>query len=337
MVLGFGKKGPSGVGCYGKLPLHGDYVSHQNDGAEARVLSAWLDDGYRLAGGRDDIEAAELKFYHPGKRAIFGGIWPSRDASGTRRFPFSLFATTNGRELADLGALAPLGLAPGWKHMAEALPAIREESTPDGVQGLVSAIPVPELAEPEAVRAEFVAAAKGPVEIGSALEIHVDLTRLAAALSGGKKGEFPSFAARIPLVTEAPALLESAAWLTLLARHTGSEELPGQCHLFIRPSGPRGNGDLFVFHRELRPEDLGFMLAPDEEYPYANQLGLEPDEDAYEDLADKLLEKAGEAGACLMDLVELEEPATTRTRGAAWAARRSTASASRAPRAGSSS
>ena len=42
-------------------------------------------------------------------------------ASGTRRFPFTLFATANGRELAGLRSLIPLGLATTWIDMDDAL------------------------------------------------------------------------------------------------------------------------------------------------------------------------------------------------------------------------
>ena len=124
MVLGFGKKDPGGLGCYGKLPSQGDYISHQVDG-EARHLTEWLDNGYRLDGAKDELEGESTKFLLApgGRRSLAGTIWPSADASGTRRFPFSMFTEVRARHVAPLGSRIPLALNPLWREMALAMPA----------------------------------------------------------------------------------------------------------------------------------------------------------------------------------------------------------------------
>ena len=144
MVLGIGRKAQEGVGCYGKLPHHGDYVSHQSDGAEAQRLTAWLDGGYRLTGGGDDPEAAETWFLLRGqkKAAIFGSMCPSGDASNTRRFPFTLFAEASTKGLAALEHHVTIGLAPTWRAMSGAFTDLRETTTIDGVRERLQGIAV---------------------------------------------------------------------------------------------------------------------------------------------------------------------------------------------------
>jgi type VI secretion system ImpM family protein len=305
-VLGFGRKGPSAVGCYGKLPLHGDYVSHQSDSPEARRLTAWLDEGYRLTGGNDDIEGSEISFFLPGlgKRPMVGAFWPSGDASGTRRFPFALFLTLAGKSLSPFGARIPLALSGTWDEMAGALPGIREAVRPEQVQGLLNALEIEELPEPAGVEARFVREAAEAAPLGGAPAVLVDVTRLADVLGGGKRGEVASFAIRIPLVSSYPVALEAAAWLEILAARTGCPHLPGDCHAFVRPRREQNPGSLFLFHRELRAEDLGFLLSPSDEYPWGNLLGQEPDEEASAEIEERLAARSGESPT-LADLVEI--------------------------------
>jgi type VI secretion system ImpM family protein len=305
MVLGFLKRASGGVGCYGKLPLHGDYVSHANDGPEARFLSAWLDQGYRLTPGRDNPDAAELGYLVRSRRkALVGVLWPSGDASGTRRFPFAMFATVATRALAGLGELVTVGIAPTIVELAKAFPGIREAAAVDQIHSILSKIQVPPLPEADEVRKEFGRESANPLSAKSARPVLFEVLRFADALGGGRKGEAPSFAVRLPLRTEYPASLETAAWLSVLGHRLGDPGLPTNCHLFVRRSKGVVDGEMFVIHRDLKPEDLGFVLSPTEDYPYGNVLALgEDDPDAAEFVAG--LETRFPEGFTLADLVSV--------------------------------
>lgn len=303
MVLGFLKKGPGSVGCYGKLPLHGDYISHANDGPEARFLSTWLDKGYRLTPGRDNPDAAEIGFLIQGrKRTLLGVLWPSGDASGTRRFPFTLFATVPAKPLAHCGDLVTVGIAPTIVEMARAFPGIREAAAIDQIQAILSRIPVP--TEPQAadVRSEFGREAGRTLSAKGAMSALFEVQRFAEALGGAKKGDAPSFAVRIPLRTEYAPSLEAAAWLTILSHRLGDPGLTARSHLFVRRAKGNAEGEMFVIHRDLKPDDLGFVLIPSDEYPYGNVLGADGASPEAAEFVAKLSESAA-AGFTLSDLV----------------------------------
>jgi type VI secretion system ImpM family protein len=294
MVLGFGKRGPDSVGCYGKLPLHGDYLSHGSDGPEARRLTAWFDAGYRLTRGSDSLNAAGTGFILPGlgKRTIYGGFWPSGDKSGTRRFPFTLFAAGRTKPLAQLGALAPLALVRMWDTISAAMPGLRAAGTVDKVTTIVSGITMPALPSPEEAAAEFARASEVPALVARAKPSLLDVVRLTAALKTEKKA--PPFAVRIPLTTQYSAAAETVAWLTILSRRLDHADLAAESQLFVRPPKGHETGELFVIHRELRPDDLGFVLHPTEDYPYGNLLGEDDDDPDNAEFFARFDEAAGE-------------------------------------------
>jgi type VI secretion system ImpM family protein len=304
MVLGFGRKVTQGVGCYGKLPLHGDYVSHQGDAPEARRLTAWISDGYRLTGGRDDREAAETRFILPGKHsAILGTIFPSVDKSGTRRFPFVLFAELPEKTIAALGAAIPLAIESTWSSMTNAFAGIRKAETPEALRTEIGRIGIGPLPEVDAALADLRTATE-EAKIGERTgAVYFDTLRLAGALGGARKGDAPAFAASLRLTTSAAEHVEAAAWLSIFSRAFADPELPATTGLFLRPRLGDRPGELFLFHRDLRPEDLGYVLSPTSSYEFANALadgGPTSDEAA----AAWLLSAAG-PGATLKALTDL--------------------------------
>jgi hypothetical protein len=289
MVLGFLKKGPDSVGCYGKLPLHGDYVSHANDGPEARFLSSWLDSGYRMTPGRDDPDAAEVGFVIGGrKRALVGVTWPSGDASGTRRFPFTLFVAVPAKPVAAYGDLVTVGVTPPIVKMLNAYPDIRQAAAVDRIMHLVSAIPVPPLPDATAVAGEFRSRASETLSAAAAMPTLFEVIRFTDALGGGAKGGAPAFAVRIPLRTEYAPSLEAAAWLSILSHRLGDPALTAKSHVFVRSPKGGADGELFLIHRDLKPEDLGFVLIPTDEYAYGNFLGDDGDEVESQDFVTEL-------------------------------------------------
>ncbi len=306
MVLGFLKKGPGGVGCYGKLPFHGDYLYHQNDGPEARRFTAWLDEGYRLTRGEDDPAAAGTRFVTPGRgrRTLFGSFWPSADSSGTRRFPFALFAELPARPLAQIGYFIPVALSEVWAEMAEVVPSIREAGNQEAIPGLLARIRIPDLPHPEDEQKRLGRAGGDPGPLSAVAEVLFDTLRMTDALGGDRKGDLPAFAVRLPLRSGARPEHEAAAWLEIFTRRTRADSLPARSHLFLRPGREGGEGEFFFFHRDLRAEDLGFIISPTEDYPYANCLGS-PDED--EELAAfrRWFDENAPAAGSLRDLVDL--------------------------------
>ncbi len=297
MILGLGGKGQDGVGCYGKLPLHGDYVSHQCDGAEARRLTAWLDEGYRLTGGKDDLESRPTSFILPGRKksALYGRLWPSADSSGTRRFPFALFAEAPVRTLSELGPTLTFGLRDGMAAMEGAFPDLKECSAPEGIGHIVSSIPVATLPERQSalVSLHHLAGQQAltPVVSGALF----DLARLTTALPEGAKGKPPAFAIRLPLTTGLDPEAEASIWLSVLGTRLKAPRLCTDTAIFVRGGKGEAPGDLVLIHRDLKPEDLGFMLSPSDDYAYGNLLGAEMDEDELTPFRGWLAERVGSA------------------------------------------
>lgn len=297
MILGLGGKGQDGVGCYGKLPLHGDYVSHQCDGAEARRLTAWLDEGYRLTGGTDDIENPATCFVLPGRKkgSLYGRIWPSADSSGTRRFPFALFAEASVRVLTELGPTLTFGLMDGTAAMENAMASLKECAAPEGIGHIVSEIPVATLPEPRNALVSLHHLTGQQALTPTVSGALFDLARLTAALPDGAKGKPPPFAIRLPLATDMDPQAEASVWLSVLGTRLRAPKLAGDTAIFARARHGDVPGDLVLIHRELKPEDLAFVLSPTEDYAYGNYLGEEVDEDALSPFRSWLAERVGSA------------------------------------------
>jgi type VI secretion system ImpM family protein len=281
MLLGLGSKPREGAGCYGKLPGFGDYVSYQCDGAEARRLTAWLDEGYRRTGGQDDPDAADTVFVLPARKkaSLYGVLWPSADSSGTRRFPFALFAEARARALGEAGPLMTMGILDGLSAMKAAWASLSSCDNIERVGHLVADIALSPVPDPQGCQGLFDNLSSGarltPATVGALF----DVTRLTAHLSDGSKGKAPPFALRLPLTTDAPGEVEAAAWLTVLSQQFSMPRLATETAIFIRAGKGDGEGDLFLLHRELKVEDLGFVLSPSDAYPYANMLGVEVSEE----------------------------------------------------------
>lgn len=297
MILGLGGKGQDGVGCYGKLPLHGDYVSHQCDGSEARRLTAWLDEGYRLTGGKDDVENQATSFVLPGRKkgSLYGRIWPSADSSGTRRFPFALFAEASIRALTELGPPMTFGLTEGTAAMESAMAGLKECAAAEGIGHIVSEIPVATLPEPRNALVSLHHLTGQQALTPAVSGALFDLARLTAALPEGAKGKPPPFAIRLPLTTGLDPQAETSVWLSVLGTRLKAPKLASDTAIFARAGNDGAPGDLVLIHRELKPEDLGFMLSPTEDYAYGNYLGEEVDEDAVTSFRAWLAERVGSA------------------------------------------
>lgn len=100
--------------CFGKLPLHGDFIRHRA-GPELQEVDRWVQAGLLAVRGRSDWEQAwpatpPLRFlrrYAASSRLLAGVIAPSRDSAG-RDYPFLVAAVIEGKEVRRQPELAPL-------------------------------------------------------------------------------------------------------------------------------------------------------------------------------------------------------------------------------------
>jgi hypothetical protein len=272
-------------------------VSHQCDGSEARRLTAWLDEGYRLAGGTDDLDSPATSFVLPARKkaALYGRLWPSGDSSGTRRFPFALFAEAPVKAMGELGPLASFAVLSGIAAMDAAWPGLRECAAVEGIGRALAEIPTATLPERQSARVSLHALTGQQALSPLVTATLFDLARLTAALPEAGKGKAPPFAIRLPLATALAPEAEAGVWLSVLGTRLRAPKMAGDTAIFARAGKDGRPGDLVLIHRELRPEDLGFVLRPGEDYPYGNVLGVEGDDDACTPFRAWLAERVGSA------------------------------------------
>ena len=107
---------PISVGCYGKLPIHGDFIRYNVGAAEISVLDRWFQEGLfagqkQLGGQFSDVfdraPASRFVFSMPSiGRIVVGVIMPGCDKTG-RQFPFLVAAGTPVKDFGLEVALIP--------------------------------------------------------------------------------------------------------------------------------------------------------------------------------------------------------------------------------------
>jgi len=126
MMLGlFGKtarpaapqQASGGASCFGKLPLHGDFIRHNLQLREARALEQWLQEGVGWLARKYPAGWPEpcrnfpcCHFLQSGgeqERTLIGVLAPGRDRSG-RHYPVVLFTHSAERLFHEMRALPPL-------------------------------------------------------------------------------------------------------------------------------------------------------------------------------------------------------------------------------------
>lgn len=270
-------------GCYGKLPLHGDFIRHRAGDPEIEALDQWLQAGILAArqalgaGFEAAWDAAPvLRFLHraPRTRRLLAGVLaPSVDKAG-RRFPFLVFARLDVKAGELDASLLPL-LAAGFLERAQAAAtggwAGRDLK---GVQAMVDGLAGP-LDPAEARRAclayvsetscaDFWAGLFGSADDARRYAL---VQNFVEALS--PKGA-PKYALRVPRGAGAEA--EVAFWLELGRRVSRSPELPA-----LAAWDPRG---LTLVMDELQSKHFPPLLWPQRESAFLFPLAGEgaPDE-----------------------------------------------------------
>ena len=92
------------IGCFGKLPIHPDFIRYQATGTEIQALDQWFQEGIHFAKtrfgsawSREFQEGGPWNFVFQtgeGKQFLVGSYRPSRDEGG-RQYPFFLFLSVD--------------------------------------------------------------------------------------------------------------------------------------------------------------------------------------------------------------------------------------------------
>lgn len=153
------------LGCFGKLPIYGDYLKEGASQPTARAMIELMlhaqrelavdesdDGGYRDVA----IEGSHwILFGDPGSRELLVGVLrPSRD-SGGRHFPFLLFTHMPRKIYGRHYSLLPLALTPIWVALAEAWEALAESANRDGFEETLEAIELPDMIDVKEARGDF--------------------------------------------------------------------------------------------------------------------------------------------------------------------------------------
>jgi type VI secretion system protein ImpM len=132
-------QGPSasGIGYFGKLPAHGDFVKLADDPPVLGVLDDWLaqvmtrlpaDARWKL--NYDALAPVSFAFVGPDRHhAVAGHLVASHDQSG-RRFPFLMMRTVDLPDPAGFAARCPLAFAPLWRYLEGVAPRVLASSVP---------------------------------------------------------------------------------------------------------------------------------------------------------------------------------------------------------------
>lgn len=104
------------AGCFGKLPIHGDFIRHNVLGADMAAFETWVREGVNLItrkhpGAWPEVYRSfpPVNFIlagRPQERTLAGVLSAGRDRSG-RPYPFAVLVATEDHLVEDLQALVP--------------------------------------------------------------------------------------------------------------------------------------------------------------------------------------------------------------------------------------
>lgn len=133
MALGFFP-----AGCFGKLPIYGDFIRYHAGGVEAGEFDLWLQTGLEFAKRRNEVNwpaaYSQAPSYHflfhaqSPERFLVGILQPSRDQSG-REFPFAAFLLVDRERFGNNVTMAPVIFREFLEHallLAQQAPSVRE-------------------------------------------------------------------------------------------------------------------------------------------------------------------------------------------------------------------
>ena len=219
MKLPFLGRGPESqpLQLYGKLPVAKDYLRIGCGDGSARELREWLDRTFGTVREEPLVLSEPLRFLGLADRdPLQGYLWPSTDAGGHRKFPFTLLVERRRKSLlADLEAGNLTEAEGAWRRLAE----LRERcmQAADGQELLAQQrgtdVTMSEEERTMGAPADFDAwlACLWPEE---SLEGLFELfARLIALARGGHAGPY-----RLPLARALPHRDQVVAWVHVLRR-----------------------------------------------------------------------------------------------------------------------
>ncbi len=166
------------LGCYGKLPIHTEYLEENLTYPTAREFKRWMHDGrsaaHVLSGNHrldrpDDVDplpdAAEAPretlwrrflFSTPGSVDVMAGVVrPSTDQGQLRRFPFTVFTNFPRRLYGRHYAMLPMALATVWDALDAAWDNLAVVTGRGAFQEIVRSTRIPAPADPNDARADY--------------------------------------------------------------------------------------------------------------------------------------------------------------------------------------
>ena len=247
------------VECYGKLPIAKDYLRVGCAEGAGAAWREWLDRAYSGGTGGTFPELAWPANFVTGEawgEPLVGGLWPSSDAGGLRKFPFTLLVER--RRKAARGDLDE-----GWSKSAaiwRELGALRAnaESSGDG-QRFLAAMRGRELDLDtlEGTRESGIDFATWRAAIDAGEDgLEKTLRRLSDLRRGG-----PRAVLRLPLVSNMDARGQARAWCSL-CRSIGVLD-PDRLPTILFPAGETSSAAFVVLAaRVFAPSDTRWLEPP---------------------------------------------------------------------------
>jgi type VI secretion system protein ImpM len=224
-------------GCYGKLPIHGDFIRHRAGDPEIEAFDQWLQAGIlagRQAAGAgfdaawDATPPARFLYRSPRTRRVFAGVLVASVDKAGRRFPFIVFARLEAKPEEVESSLVPL-LVSGFLERARALATAGWHGKDlKGVQGLTDGLARPlDVAEAKRACLAFVSDTAGPAFWGSLFGSPEDPRKYLLAHNLAEiltPTSVPRYALRLPRGAGGEA--EVSFWLELARRLHRHPDLP---------------------------------------------------------------------------------------------------------------
>lgn len=310
-IFGSSRRTGHSLGCLGKLPTYGDFVSVGAEGDEPQSFFNWLNDGLTQGAGaaRGGSTTGFLRYaWRAGgaREVLVGVLWPSSDHAG-RRFPFTIFTRVPTAVAARMGALLPVVADPVWTHAMGIYADMRRLSTIEEQQQLLLDAKAPTLGDGEsagsALRSRGFTALDDRHLAGSLGLQMYEVLRYASALAA--ENPLPDFAVRLRLLSAADVAVESACWLKILESRAGVA--PPALSVFLHVDPMESFSSAFYFNRETAAADVGFLLAPSLEYPHADSLGFRdtPGDEEQARFRERFLRRSGDMAPVWTTLVDL--------------------------------
>jgi|GEM_PF-2115879 len=269
------------VGCFGKLPIHGDFIRHNVQCGETVAFENWVQEGVSLVTRKHPGTWPEvyrnfppLNFVLVGEeqqRTLAGALVASQDRSG-RPYPFSVLLASDDHLLREMQSLVPHIFQNFFQETAEIItakwnhePLTRLTGRVDGIsrrdtgltrrQLLDSQIaPLREITLGEFWQSAFSGGNKPtPVQLFSTL-----IDTLKTVLRRGPSRI--SWGLRLPLPESGEPRLLVMFWLQLIDAMLG--ECPWRAHYFWNGAGPQHPAQLTIFFRPLPGSFLLQLLNP---------------------------------------------------------------------------